>query len=148
MCTRLAFQEPKYNLRHVDFNSWVFHSNNNYSLCFNCYLPQNPWGKKNYYILWLKISANEFYSYFKDFESLIHIYFSIQVATINNFKRGQENVFQARSTSFPLGACHELILSILLVTVRHSLLCPYFYFKQVMNQSLLITQLTDEWSHQ
>ena len=137
MCTRLAFQKPKYNLRHVDFDSWVFYSNNNYSLCFNRYLPQNPRG--NYYKILLKILLDKLnwikLLLFELFENINSNLISILVATINNFKRGQENVIQARSTSFPVGAFNELILFILLVTIRHSLLCTYFYIKQVGNHS-------------
>ena len=133
MCTRLAFQEPKYNLRHVDFDSWVFYSNNNYSLCFNRYLPQNPRG--NYNKILLKILLDKLNLLFELFENINSNLFLILVATIDNFKRGQENVIQARSTGFPVGAFHELLLSILLVTIRHSLLCTYFHIKQVGNQS-------------
>ena len=55
------------------------------------------------------------------------------VETIHNFEWGETNVLQTRSKSFSVSSCHELVLFILLVSLRHPLLRPRFHFKQVRN---------------
>ena len=128
MRSRLALRKSKYNIRSLDSHSWFFNSNNDYCLCFSCNVFKNSRGNVMHNMIQTcRIFQLIFYFKF----AFITIFVLHLVETIHNFEWGETNVLQTRSKSFSVSSCHELVLFILLVSLRNPLLRPRFHFKQV-----------------